>query len=273
MQHYPGVYPSTKKDGTPYYRASITFKGKHISLGSYDAPSMAYAAYLEADRIIKSSAVTLQESIKRNIQGDRHLLALDKIVSLHNYRDNDIYFVTPIYLQENFFYYYLTPVEILKFDTDDLFYYSSHKIMKRQGHLFVSDYGMQVNINSRYGIRSYAVLGRDYRFLNGDTGDFRYENIQIINPYQGVEKVHKKGRDMYRVRIHVKGNYTVGLYDTVEEGAIAYNKAIDALKAGGINKAYQPNFVENMSAQEYAEIYGRLKISDKLTAMHSSQSQ
>lgn len=83
---------------------------------------------------------------------------------LINFRDNGIYFGTPIYARSKFFYYYLSPTDVLKFDIDDLFYYSSRKIMKRNGHLFVADYGMQVNILNRYGIRNFAVAGKDYLF-------------------------------------------------------------------------------------------------------------
>ena len=46
-QNLRGVYPATKKDGTVYYRASITHQNKHISLGSYDTPGEAHAAYWE----------------------------------------------------------------------------------------------------------------------------------------------------------------------------------------------------------------------------------
>ena len=87
-----------------------------------------------------------------------------KWVILINFRDNGIYFGTPIYARTKFFYYYLSPTYVLKFDIDDLFYYSSRKIMKRNGHLFVADYGMQVNILNRYGIRNFAVPGKDYIF-------------------------------------------------------------------------------------------------------------
>ena len=31
-----GVYKTNKKDGSVYYRVSITYKNKHISIGSYD---------------------------------------------------------------------------------------------------------------------------------------------------------------------------------------------------------------------------------------------
>ena len=61
-----------------------------------------------------------------------------------NVRDNGIYIKNPIYLKKGFFLYYLTEEEILKFDVDDLFYYSEHKIMRRGNHFFVSDFGMQV---------------------------------------------------------------------------------------------------------------------------------
>ena len=30
-----GVYPAKKKDGTKYFRAAVTYKQKHISLGSF----------------------------------------------------------------------------------------------------------------------------------------------------------------------------------------------------------------------------------------------
>ena len=32
----PGVYQAKKKDNTIYFRSSITYSGKHISLGSFD---------------------------------------------------------------------------------------------------------------------------------------------------------------------------------------------------------------------------------------------
>lgn len=37
--------------------------------------------------------------------------------------------------------------------------------MRRGGHLFVADYGMQVNILNRYGIKNYAVKDKDYIFV------------------------------------------------------------------------------------------------------------
>ncbi len=259
-----GVYPAVRKDGTPYYRASVTYHTKHISLGSFDSMETANAAYLEACRILDSSALTLHDYM------DESPLPFEKWVILMNFRDNGIYLGTPIYARPKFFYYYLSPSYILKFDIDDLFYYSSHKIMKRNGHLFVADYGMQVNILNRHGIRSYSVPGKDFIFQNGDDTDFRSENLQIINRYLGVSKVTAKGRIRYKAKINLPGYFVIGTYDTEDEAAIAYNKAIDILKRNGVTRNYTPNYLEGLSPAIYADIYARLKISDKISQYRPS---
>lgn len=257
-QSYPGVYQAQKKDGSTYYRASITYKQKHISLGSYSSASMACAAYLEASSLLSSRELSLSDYSKFR------LLSFEKWVCLLNYRNNDIYFSTPIYMRKNYFEYYLSPSYILKFDVDDLFYYSSHKIMRRGRHFFVADYGMQVNIASRYGIKNYAVKGRDYLFVNGDDMDFRYENIKILNSFHGVtKKVTAKGL-RYVAKIHINGNYTIGSYHTDIEAAIAYNKAVDLLKKAGVTKRFLPNYLENLSPMAYADIYAKVPVSDKI---------
>lgn len=253
-----GVSTAKKKDGTVYYRASITYKRKHISLGGYDTIPAANAAYLEADRLLNHGKVSI------NQYKDDSPLPFEKWVVLINFRDNGIYFGTPIYARSKFFYYYLSPTDVLKFDIDDLFYYSSRKIMKRNGHLFVADYGMQMNILNRYGIRSFAVAGKDYLFLNDDDTDFRHENLQIINRYQGVAEVTYKGKKRYRARINVPGYYVIGHYHSEIDAAIAYNKAIDILKKRGVNKAYTPNYIDGLSPSTYADIYSHLKISEKI---------
>ena len=253
-----GVFAAKKKDGTVYYRASITYRKKHISLGGFDTMHTANAAYLEADRLLNYDRAGI------NQYRDASRLPFEKWVILINFRDNGIYFGTPIYARTKFFYYYLSPNDVLKFDIDDLFYYSSHKIMKRDGHLFVADYGMQVNILNRYGIRSFAVAGKDYLFLNGDDTDFRHENLQIVNRYQGVTEVIFRGKHRYRARINVPGYYVIGHYHSEIDAAIAYNKAIDILKKKGVQKKYTPNYIEGVSPSTYADIYSRLKISDKI---------
>lgn len=123
---------------------------------------------------------------------------------------------------------------------------------------------MQVNIMSRYGIKNYAVEGRDYRFINGSRNDLRYENIEILNRFHGVNVVKEKGLTRYQVKIHVKGNVNVGTYDTEMEAAIAYNKAIDLLKKAGIDKAYSPNYMEGISPDVYADLYRSIQVSSRL---------
>ena len=64
---------------------------------------------------------------------------------------------------------------------------------QRIPHLFVADYGSQLSVLARYGIKSYAVEGRDYRFANDDPTDLRYENIIVLNRYRGVRQFAEKG--------------------------------------------------------------------------------
>lgn len=255
----PGVYPAKKKDGTKYFRASLTHQGKHISLGSYDTMDNAHAAYLEACTILRENALEIEDYGHK-----KRILLFDKWVSLVNLRDNGIYFSNPIYMRKNYFEYHLSPDFIFKFDLDDLFYYSSHKIMQRNGHFFVADYGMQYNIMNRYGIKNYAVEGRDFEFVNGDATDMRYENIQILNTYHGVTRVEKKGKILYQARIHIRSYYVIGVYATPTEAAIAYNKAIDILKKNGVKKNFTPNYIENLSGKIYADIYSDLEISETI---------
>lgn len=256
--HLPGVFPARKKDGTVFYRSSLTYGGRHISLGSYHAPEQAHMAYMEGRAILTDSALQVLDYKKEAT------LSFDKWVSLINYRDNNIYFHSPIYVGKKQFSYYLNPSLVLKFDMDDLFYYSSHGIMKRGNHYFVADYGLQVNILNRYGIRSYSVLNRDYRFINGDATDFRRQNIEIINPFYGVQKAQKNGQYVYTARIHIRGNYVIGTYETDLEAAIAYNKAVDILKQKGLEKNFPTNYIDQISPSLYADIYSRVQISKKI---------
>lgn len=253
-----GAFLAYKKNGDPYYRASITYKRKHISLGSFLIKEDATKAYNEAAKLLFETT----DSLSVDDYPKDSLLSFEKWVILLNFKENGMYFHTPIFVRPHFFYYYYSRETILKFDTDDLFYFASHKIMKRGNHYFAADFGMQVNILNRYGIMNYAVLGRDYRFINDDPTDFRRENLYIINKYRGVSFLPKDGK--YRAKIHINGNYTIGTYSTMEEAAIAYNKAIDLLKKNGCTIAFVPNYVENITAGAYAECYMRLPISKKL---------
>lgn len=258
MENPAGVYTARKKDGTVYYRSSITVCGRHISLGSFDTAQEAGQAYDDARSVCASE-------MKIDDYPDSFTLPFKKYVSLVNYRDNGIYFKTPVYIYSKYFTYHLAPSHFLKFDADDLFYYSTRSIMQRGGHLFVSDFGMQVNILSRYGIREHAVCGRDYFFANGDVCDYRYGNLVIVNPYHGVRHFVKNGRDFYKVRIHINGDYVVGTYRSQTEAAIAYNKAADILSSKGCKKSFPENYPESLSTSEYASIYDSVKISRRIT--------
>lgn len=253
-----GVYTAKRKNGEIYFRASITYHNKHISLGSYPTSEAAHEAYTAASQILADDTLSLLQYSSDSV------LPFEKWVSLINFRDNGLYFATPLYIRRKFFYYYFSPADFFIFDSEDLFYYSTRKISRRGGHYFVADYGMQVNIMSRYGIKNYAIEGRDYRFINGNRNDFRYENIEVINRYHGVKQIKKNGVTCYQVKIHVKGNYTVGIYDSEAKAAIAYNKAIDLLKKAGIRKDYTPNYMEGISPAAYADLYASIDISPKL---------
>lgn len=254
-----GVYTTQKKDGSTSYRASITYQNKHISLGSFPTEETAHQAYCEAQEILYS-----ETSEDFYYQPKHNVLNFTKYVILYNFKETGFYFKTPIILKDNYFLYYLTPEHVLKFDVDDLFYYSTHTISKRGGHLFVSDYGMQVNILSRYGIKNFAVLDRDFRFINGDTTDFRYKNIEVINKYYGVKRFLKNGLFLYESVIHINGNFKIGTYQTEVEAAIAYNKAVDIIQKKGIRKNFMTNFVTEVDEIGYASLYNKLRISKKI---------
>ena len=255
----PGVYKATKKNGEAYYRGNITFNGKHISIGSFPTEDMCTEAYQEAWKIMKDSSINTT-----NFYHTIKLLNFEKCITLINYRDNHIYIKNPIYLQKNYFLYYLDKKTTLKFDNDDLFYYSSHKIQNRGGHMFVSDYGMQYNILGRYGIKSYGVKGRDYKFSNGDETDFRYSNIIVVNKYHGVFKEQKKGKTIYAAKIHLNGDYIVGRYSNEATAAIAYNKAVDLCRSRGMTKSFPVNYITEYTPREYADVYTEIKISSHL---------
>lgn len=255
--HTKGVFPAQKKNGTIYYRSSFTYRNKHISLGSFSLEKEASLCYRDARRIV-STKLRIADYHEH-----RFTIPFEKYVSLVNFRDNGVYFRNPIYLQKRYFEYYLTGREVYKFDIDDLFFYAEHKIFCRGNHLFVNDYGMQINLLSRYGIKSHAVIGRDYRFMNADPCDFRYENLEIINPYVGVLRQNQNGTISYKAVILIRGNYVIGTFPTPELAAIAYNKAADHLSRR-TDRKYRQNYIEQLSARQYAEEYSKIKLPDSI---------
>lgn len=259
----PGVFEAKKKDGTIYYRSSITYKGKHISLGSFDTEKKAHSVYLAAHKLVESKK-TFDDLIYKS-----SILPFEKRVSLLNFRDHGIYIKNPIYLKKTFFNYYLDESTALIFDIDDLFYYSNHKIQKRGGYLFVADYGMQVNILSRYGIKNYSVLNKDYRHANQNEYDYTYDNMEIINPYYGVSSILKNGIRVYKSQIHINNKHLIGYYENEIDAAIAYNKAVDIVTKNGCTKQFQTNYIMTLSASQYAQAYQDVKISSKIKKLDS----
>ena len=257
-----GVYKTEKKDGTVYYRASFTYKGKHIALGSSQSESLAAQMYEEACRLCEG--VGGIEDYKSSMA-----LGFDKYVSIVNFRDNGIYLPNPIYVRKLYFSYYLEPFVEMRFSADDLFYYMNHRILKRGGHLYVNDYGSQISLGRRYGIKSYAREGKDYRFKNSDRLDYRYENLEIINTYHGVSLVKHNGKNLYRVKIHVRSDIVVGYYDDALEAAVAYNKAADILKSKGVGKNFMMNFVEEIGPKQYASLYTEIKVSKNIESFEN----
>lgn len=259
-QRLAGVYPAVKKDGTPYYRASLTYSSKHISLGSFDTAQAANAAY-------KAAAVILRGEGGRRITIDDYEegpLPFEKWIAMINLRDNGIYCRGPIYLRNRYFEYYLDKDTILRFDASELFYYTHHSIQRRGGHLFVADYGSQLNVYARYGIKSFAVCGKDYYFRNNDRYDFRSGNVVIVNPYFGVTKETVRARDTFTTRIHVRSDLIVGHYSELTDAAIAYNKAADILEAAGVRSNFNRNYLEDISEAEYKLRYARIKVSKRI---------
>lgn len=250
-----GVYLSKRTNGTIYYRSSITYKNKHISLGSYNTEKEAHQAYLDAKKVIDNNFYTIN-----NYSPNELSISYEKYIILLNFRDNNIYSKNPIYLSKNYFTYHLSESIQLIFDVCDLFYYTDHKIMKRGNHLFVSDYGMQLNILSRYNIHNYAVAGRDYIFVNGDSHDLRYSNIKVINPYYGVTKIIKNNKERFLTKIHVNGELIVGVYSSEIEAAIAYNKATDYLRKNGIKKNFAQNYISELNGPQYLQIYKKINV-------------
>jgi hypothetical protein len=257
----PGVYETKKKNGAIYYRAGISYRGRHISLGSSADAAVAGAMFQEAHLLTEVGAITIH-----NFNSYIQHLSFDKAVSLLNFRDFGIYIKTPIYLQKSCFLYFLTPDQILKFDKDDLFFYSSHRIIQRQGHLYVNDYGMQCSIAARYGIKNFAVAGRDYLFVNGDPLDFRYANIKVISHYHGVTCVRENIATWYEARIHLKNQWMIGRYSTEVRAAVAYNKAVDYARDHGFQKKFTENYITELSPGAYADMYTGIHLPQRLTS-------
>ena len=113
-----GVYEARKKSGEIYYRASFTYKNKHISLGSSSDEASCHAMYNEACEIINNSSDHWIDTDHRTTSYNEAMtLSLGKYISLINFRDNNIYIKTPIYMCHKYFLYFLKEHEVLQFST------------------------------------------------------------------------------------------------------------------------------------------------------------
>lgn len=93
-----GAFSAKTKDGTIYYRSSLTYKRKHISLGSFPTEEEAHLAYKEGTSLLSESEITLE-----NYTAYIKLLDFAKAITLLNFRDNGVYIKNPIYLKQNYF--------------------------------------------------------------------------------------------------------------------------------------------------------------------------
>lgn len=258
-----GAYLARHKDGSIYYRSSVTRRGVKISLGGFSTAEAASLAAREAVSIYDDPGIVLG-----NVRQRLHALSWEKAVSVINHRDNGIYVKTPVYLRNGYFSYFLPDGRELKFDTDDLFYYSSHRILARDGgSLYVNEYGMQTRILSRYGIRNYAVEGKDYYFVNHDPTDLRSANIVVLSRYHGVHPVMAAGVPFYEARIHLNGDWKLGRFRTENEAAVAYNKAADLLRQSGFRREWPENYIEDLKPSDYADLYVAIELPERFMTM------
>ena len=83
-----GVYKTNKKDGSVYYRVSITYKNKHISIGSYDDENTASQVYCTAcDILFKPDIYYVNIDLHTSSYAECHIdFPYSKFISLINFR-------------------------------------------------------------------------------------------------------------------------------------------------------------------------------------------
>lgn len=63
-------------------------------------------------------------------------------------------------------------------------------------------------------------------------------------------------------KIHLHGDVIIGKYTSSIKAATAYNKAVDLAKKNGYNKSFPQNYILELSAKEYADLYSKIRLSD-----------
>ena len=74
----------------------------------------------------------------------------------------------------------------------------------------------------------------------------------------------RNGKPVYTAVIHKVSNYIIGRYETEEQAAIAYNKAVDIFHSNGIKKNYTKNYIVSLKKDEYLKLYDAVIISDNI---------
>ena len=83
----------------------------------------------------------------------------------------------------------------------------------------------------------------------------------FVQNYHGITQTEKKGKRLFVARLHLNGDVIIGKYTTEIKAAIAYNKAVDYARDHGIQKNFIQNYIADLSAREYADVYSALKLS------------
>ena len=91
-----GVFQAKKKNGSVYYRSSVTYRSKHISLGSFATEQEAHLVYKEAKTLLETEEPLMPDDYDAV---KTHFLPFSKWISLLNFKNNGYYIKTPIYLR------------------------------------------------------------------------------------------------------------------------------------------------------------------------------
>lgn len=255
------VYKIVDSKNKVYYKALISLKGKRINLGRYKTENMGALACKEAYRLYSAYDITLYNILSMYEDNKGVIIPFYTMISIINYRDNKIFLRNPIYIRYNYISYFIDPIRELKFDIDELFFYSSHRILSRGNLFYVNNFGSQERLLNRYGIHSFSVRDRDYFFINGDYYDYRSTNIEVVNRYFGVfKKNYTDNRYYYEVRIHINGDFIIGRFKDEIMAAISYNKACDYANQMGLLKDFNQNYIDELSITSYKKIYDNIKL-------------
>ena len=71
-------------------------------------------------------------------------------------------------------------------------------------------------------------------------------------------------------KIHINGDWKLGTFPTEEAAAVAYNKALDEIKKRKLKPKSLPLFIETLTARQYADLYSKITLPDKLLAYLSA---